>query len=195
MKGNNIKFRQNSYKSKNDNKMWVVFITIVSFILSAALLFLSKTIFDNVNYIISIIVVLIIVIVGIVFDMIGIAVAAAEETPFHAMASKKCYGAKQSIILIRNADRVANFSNDVVGDICGVISGTASALIVTQVASMNTVTDSVLFGLLMSGAVASLTVGGKALGKSFALKNSNYIIYKVSVILEFFLGKINNVKK
>ncbi len=195
MKGNNIKFRQNSYKSKNDNKMWVVFITIVSFILSAALLFLSKTIFDNVNYIISIIVVLIIVIVGIVFDMIGIAVAAAEETPFHAMASKKCYGAKQSIILIRNADRVANFSNDVVGDICGVISGTASALIVTKVASMNTVTDSVLFGLLMSGAVASLTVGGKALGKSFALKNSNYIIYKVSVILEFFLGKINNVKK
>ena len=36
-------------------------------------------------------------------------------------------------MLIRNAGKVSSFCNDVIGDISGVISGTASALIVFNI--------------------------------------------------------------
>ena len=67
---------------------------------------------------------------SIFFDIIGIAATAAEEVPFHSMASKKQDGAKWAIILIRNADRVSSFCNDIIGDICGVLSGAVSTYII-----------------------------------------------------------------
>ena len=59
------------------------------------------------------------------------AVATANEKPFHSMASRKVPGALEAIRLLRNAERVSSICNDVVGDICGVVSGSASATIAT----------------------------------------------------------------
>lgn len=185
-KNNKIKFRQNTLKTRNQNRFWVFFITAVSFVASAVLLFVSQRIFNGVSVVVAIIILFIIVLTGIVFDMIGIAVAAANETPFHAMASRKVEGAKRAIKLIRNADKVASFANDVVGDICGVISGTISALIVFRVADSFNLFDAATLGIALSGFVASLTVGGKALGKTFAIRNSCYIVYRVSLFIEIF---------
>ena len=60
---------------------------------------------------------------GIVFDIIGVAVTAADERPFHSMAAHKTPGAREALGLIRRANKVSSFCNDVVGDICGIISG------------------------------------------------------------------------
>ncbi len=185
-KNNKIKFRQNTLRTRKQNRFWVFFITAVSFVASAVLLLVSQRIFSRVSVVVAIIILFVIVLTGIVFDMIGIAVAAANETPFHAMASRKVEGAKRAIKLIRNADKVASFANDVVGDICGVISGTISALIVFRVAASFTLVDAATMGIALSGFVASITVGGKALGKPFAIRNSCYIVYRVSVFIEFF---------
>ena len=59
---------------------------------------------------------------GIFFDIIGVAVTVANEHEFHAKATKKVKGSKDSIKLIRNAPKVANICADVIGDICGVLS-------------------------------------------------------------------------
>jgi hypothetical protein len=126
--------------------------------------------------------------------LIGTAATAADEAPFHSMASRKLYGAKQAIRLIRNADKVSNFCNDVVGDICGVISGTAAALIVYGFVGEGTNAQSSIFGLSITAMVASFTVGGKSLGKAVALQNSNYIIYKVAVITHFLFGRFRFIK-
>lgn len=182
-------------KKNGTNKKWVLLTTVSSFFSSAFLLFLSQTIFEGVGIFASILVLLFFIIIGIVFDIIGTAVAAAEETPFHAMAAKKQYGAKQSVKLIRNADRVANFSNDIVGDICGVISGTVSALMVAKIADAAGIKNTSLLSMVMSGLAAALTVGGKGIGKSFAINNSNYIIYKVSIFISFFKEKLNFLQR
>jgi CBS domain containing-hemolysin-like protein len=129
--------------------------------------------------------VFVIVFTGIIFDIIGIAVTAADETPFHAMASRKYYGAGQAIKLIRNANKVSSFCNDVVGDICGIISGAAGALIVVRVSQGLRAAEAILIGLSVSGMIASLTIGGKAIGKSIAIEKSNYITYNVSVVIQF----------
>ena len=69
---------------------------------------------------------------GILFDIIGVAVTAADPRPFHSMAAHKEPGAKEALVLLRNAGRVSSVCNDVVGDICGIVSGTTTAVIVVR---------------------------------------------------------------
>jgi len=185
-----VKFKPNLLGSGGNNKKWSLIITLVSFFLSASMSVIASNILGNVGILVSFFVVFAIIVINILFDIIGTAVTAADEAPFHAMASRKVYGAKQAIKLIRNADKVSNFCNDVIGDICGVISGTASTYIVLRIAADSESLRGVVINLIMTGMVASFTVGGKAFGKSLAIENSNYIIYKVSIIINFFKLKI-----
>lgn len=185
-----IRFKINLLNTKKEHNNWSLIVTVVSFFLSVSISFISSQILENVEIAVAFLVVLGIIAVSIAFDMIGTAVTAADEAPFHAMASRKVYGAKQSIMLIRNADKVSNFSNDVVGDISGIISGTASAYIIVKIFSNSPTAQESVLGLVITGMVAALTVGGKAWGKAIAIENSNYIIYKVAVILKFIFGKI-----
>ncbi len=184
-----VRFRSSmAAGSKRKNIVWVLTITFVSFFISAVLTAASSEVLKEADILTSFLVILIIIFINIIFDIIGTAVTAAEEAPFHAMASRKLYGAKQSIKLIRNADKVSNVCNDVVGDICGIISGAAGAYIIFRIiGSRETVS---IIELSVTGMITALTVGGKALGKNIALRNSNYIIYKVSIIIRFFLDKI-----
>ena len=61
---------------------------------------------------------IIVIAIGIMFDLIGVAVTVGNEEDFHAQASKKIKGAKTSIKMIRNSAKVSNFCADVIGDIC-----------------------------------------------------------------------------
>lgn len=160
-------------------------------------LLISELVLENASNFLAFIIVFIIILIGIIFDIIGIAVTAADEAPFHALASRKYFGAKRSIKLIRNANKVSSFCNDVIGDICGIISGTAGALIVIRITVGKSALESTLYGLIMSGIIAAITVGGKAMGKTIAISNSNYIVYKVGVVLQFISDKVDiiNPKK
>lgn len=189
-----VRFRPNIVGSRKENTKWIIIITFSSFVVSAFLSFISSSVLENVNNIIALVVVLIIIFIGIIFDIIGIAVTAADEVPFHAMASRKLYGAKRAIKLIRNANKVSSFCNDVVGDICGVISGAASALIILRVTQGGASSNTIIASLVISGAVAAITIGGKAIGKTFAIGYSNYIVYKVGVIIQFVMGRISPSK-
>ncbi|MDP4182087.1 MAG: Mg2+ and Co2+ transporter CorB [Bacillota bacterium] len=185
-----IKFKPSLGRTKNKRGKWIFFISIfvASFILTGLMTVISSSILEGVNEYIALIVVLLIILTGITFDIIGMSVAAADETPFHAMASRKVSGAKQAIKLIRNADKISALCNDVIGDICGVISGSVSAYIILRLATRG---NKDIIELVITGLVASLTVCGKAFGKTIAISRSNYIVYKVSIILNFLLGRIN----
>ncbi|WHH59634.1 Mg2+ and Co2+ transporter CorB [Petroclostridium sp. X23] len=193
-KQNRIKLRNTNVGNKKVSYTWAVIIVIWTFIFSITLSYVSSSLMNNVSIGVAFFILLFIVLLGIIFDIIGIAVAAANETPFHAMASRKIAGAKQAVRLIRNAEKVSNFCNDVVGDIAGIISGATSATIVAQITTIYNIFDTVMIGLVLTGFVASLTVGGKALGKSVALSRSNYIVYKVGIIL-YYLNSFIRFKK
>ncbi len=127
--------------------------------------------------------ILVIVAVGIIADMIGLAAAAAVEAPFHAMAAKKGYAARQAIAIVHHADFVSSICSDLIGDVCGTVSGAAAAAIVFRIAVAGFRVDRDLLSVLMVSAVAALTVGGKAAGKGYALDRANYIVYRVAVFL------------
>ncbi|WP_048570797.1 hypothetical protein [Clostridium cylindrosporum] len=183
-----VKF-QSKTPDKGSNVKWVVLIFVLSFIISSTIGYVSDIFLGRVDIFIAFIILIVIILIGIIFDIIGMAVATADETPFHSMASKKIKGSKISVVLIRNAGKVSTFCNDVIGDICGIISGTTGAVIVVKIISSTTINNATILTLIISGIIASLTVGGKAIGKIFAISKSNSIVYNVAWVLESFMMK------
>ncbi len=172
-------------RSGKQQSIWAVTVTIVSFVLSISILFISTELFKKISPYWSFVVVLFIILIGVLFDIIGVAVTAADEKPFHAMASKKYAGAKQAIELIRHADKVASICNDVIGDICGVVSGTAGAAIIYRIFSGHA--QAGWFEACIGGLIAAVTVGGKAFAKKFGINNSQFILYQVGSIIAVFM--------
>lgn len=122
---------------------------------------------------------------GIVFDILGVAVTAADPRPFHSMASHKEPGAKEALNLLRNASHVSSVCNDVVGDICGIVSGTTGAIIVVRLQEALSL-RSVLVSVVITALISGLTIGGKALGKTFAMKQSTKVVYWAGRFLHIF---------
>ena len=168
-----------SKKERNKTIRWVVTIFFVTILVSGTISFASDLIMANSTMLVAFIILLAIVLIGILFDVIGVAVTSADEKPFHSMAARKVPGAQESIRLLRNAERVSSICNDVVGDICGVVSGSASATIAAQVLRNFEFTAESVIPLIMSALVAGLTVGGKAIGKTFAINSCTKIVHGV----------------
>lgn len=167
-------------KEKEHSKIkWFIEVFITTFLLSMFFSYISNNGVTRLNVISSIIILILVIAIGIIFDIIGVAVTVAKEHEFHAKATKKVDGAKASIKLIKNAAKVANICADVIGDICGVLSGAISALISAKI-SEKIGTD---LQFVISASVAAITVGGKAIGKEIANKNSTEIVHFVGIIL------------
>ena len=172
--------RNSKNKEKDHSKIkWFIQVFIITFILSICFSYISTYGVSNLNLISSIIILIAVIGVGILFDIIGVAVTVAKEEEFHAKATKKVEGAKTSLKLIKNASKVANICADIIGDVCGVLSGAVSAMIAAKLAE-NTGAN---LQFIISAIVASLTVGGKAIGKEIANKNSTKIVHFVGMML------------
>ncbi len=158
---------------------WVVTIFFTTIVISGIISLVSDEVMANSSLAVAFVILLAIILLGILFDIVGMAVATADEKPFHSMAARKVPGAHEAIRLLRNAERVSSICNDVVGDICGVVSGSASATIATLILMNVEVGWPRGVSLVMSALVAGLTVGGKAIGKTFAVNSCTQIVHLV----------------
>ncbi len=168
---------------KKNNHRWAVMVFFIAVLLSSTISFLSSTVMEDAELVEAFIVLLFIVFLGILFDIIGVAVMSASEKPFHSMAARKVPGAAEALKLLRNAEKVSNFCNDVIGDICGVVSGSASAVIAVK--ALTQVKSDMLSQLIMSALVAGVTISGKAFGKNIATSQSTNIVHIVSKIIYY----------
>jgi len=167
------------------NFRWVIKIVLISVFASMTFTLLSAEILGRAGYIVAFAVLAIFIALGILVDIIAIAVTVAPEAQLHSMAVHRELGASESLRLKKNADRVTSFCNDVVGDVTGIISGATAALIAARLMeSLNM--ENLLLSLLLTGVVAGLSVGGKALAKSFAFNNSTAIVLRVGRLINFF---------
>ena len=184
-------------KEKQKTTKWVITIFLVTILISGTISLASDAVMQRSGMVVAFIILLTIILVGIIFDIVGMAVASADEKPFHAMAARKVKGAKECIMLLRNAERVSSICNDVVGDICGVVSGSASATIAVQILNNFQFGWPDVVSLVMSSLVAALTVGGKAIGKGFAVSSCTDIVYHVGQVIYFVrnLGSFFRIQK
>jgi len=169
-------------------------IAVITFVLAAIFSSFSSSLLNNVSWIIGLIIVFFIVLIGIVFDMLGIASTAAKEAPLHAMAAEKVKGAKEAVNIYKNADKFASFCNDVIGDISGIVSGSALTIVILEITKLlqGTIETSpqIFLNVFLTSLVAALTVGGKALGKYFAINSSTQIILLAGKIIFFIQDKL-----
>jgi len=179
---------QRTKKKELINYSWIIKIVLITFIISFIFSAFSEIIIPNVTLIIGVILLIVFILIGILFDMIGVSVTASDIAPFNSMNSRKIRGADIAVMFKKNADKVSSFCNDVVGDICGIVSGSAGSIIAISIANSFNF-DKFYVMLIVTSVVASLTIGGKALGKSFAINKSNTILYKFALFVSYFYKK------
>ena len=173
---------------KDDNMKeelkWFLQVSLIAFILSIIFSFISSEAVTFLSVLPAIIVLLIVIGIGILFDIVGVAITVVKEDEFHAKATKKIKGAKTAINLIKNSSKVSNICADVIGDICGVLSGAISASISMKLMQGSNIPIDLQF--IISALVASLTIGGKALGKGYARRNSTEIVWILAKVVSKF---------
>ena len=181
----NLTKKKIKIKREKVNIKWVIEVIVITFILSFLLSFLSQKAIPNISVFWGIIITLLIVFINILFDIIGVSVTASDEKVFHSMAARKVKGAKLAVTFKKNTDKVASFLNDVIGDICGVISGACCVPIASTI-SKTTNINFLIISLLATSLVSSLTIGGKAIAKNYAINQSEIILYRFCLFITTF---------
>ncbi len=180
---------------------WPLIVLVLSFALSMTFGVLSEVALEGANIAVAIVVIIVFLFIAILTDMIGVAVTACDEKNFRAMAARKVRGAKEAIILQKNADRVSSVVADILGDICSILSGAAGAA-VSSALIMQSMSDftGIVLASLVSAVIAALLISGKAFMKRYSMNHADNIILFIGKILSFFhlaknKNKNSNLKK
>ena len=177
--------RREKIKKEIVDFKWISRLVFISFLITLGLAFVSETTVPKFNLWVGVIINLIFVVIGVIFDVVGISVTTADEKIFHSMNSRRVPGAAVAVKLKKNSEKVSTFCCDVIGDICGVISGSTAlpiALFITNMCGAN----KLLVTLLVTGVISGLTIFGKAVGKCYAINKCDIILYKFAKILSIF---------
>ena len=177
--------KKEKIKKEKIHVKWVLLIVGIAFLLSFLLSAIANLLIPNLSLIFGITLILLFIFLNILLDTIGVAVTVADEAVFHSMNSRRVKGASLAVRFKKNADRVSTFCCDVVGDVCGVISGSAGTAI-TAILVNDFHTNLLFTGLFVTAIISSLTIGGKAIGKSIAINKSDIILYEFAKVLSIF---------
>lgn len=171
---------------KKKRNLWWIKATVISLVLSAFFSYISNLVENADQLIIVIVLLAFLIISGIVFDAIGVAVTSCDVTPIISMASRKVYGAKTALNLVKNSDTVSSVCNDIIGDIFSIISGACSAALVVKITMQLTETWQIVLSIAVSAIVSALTIGGKAFMKRIAISNSKDFVMFVARVIAIF---------
>ncbi|NMA52533.1 MAG: hypothetical protein GX949_05955 [Peptococcaceae bacterium] len=177
---------------------YILLVGIGSFFLAVVFTFFSETITSRLDSIlVSTVFLIIIIFINVLADLIGTAVTTASHIPFNAKSAKKIKGAPQGLRLIRNADKVANICNDVIGDITTTVGGALGISIVIQVMQLDPQLSQFWLNILVTAIIASVIVSGKATGKKIALSRPDDVIFIAGRIVAYLedIASINPLKK
>ena len=180
-------------KARQSKQKWILTVVCLSFGLSVVMSFVTSLFVESAGLLVALLSLIVLVMIGIITDVIGTAVTSADEQPFIAMASKRILGAKQALQLIRKAERVSSILNDVVGDIVGIISGSAGSVIAVYLVSLGL--KSAIASMLITAFTSAFMIGGKAYGKGLAIANSDRIVLMVGRVMALFDQKKKTKKK
>ena len=172
-------------KKKGKKVPWSVKSLIITLILSSGFNILSELVVANLTLktiFIAYILILVIVLISIIADIIGVA---ATSCDFLAMAARKVKGAKMAVRIAKNRDVVNSVCSDIIGDICGIISGACGAAIITVMAISDSKIN-LIASVVCSTVIAALMITGKAMGKKFGLNKASQIVLGVAKVLSVF---------
>lgn len=167
--------------------VWGISVLFLSFGLTVIFSFLTELVIDeNSPAIICVVVLLVLFVLNISCDMLANAIIACKPESFLAMASNRIRGAKRAVYFCRNSSKLGSVFADVIGDICGIVSGAAGAALATIIAVSGDGYVKIITSILVSAIIGALTVGGKAMLKHFAIKYSKNIVFAFAKFTTLF---------
>lgn len=176
-------------KQKAKSRHWLWQITLLSLLLSAVFGLISELMLAHTSLCLALILIVLLVGVGVFFDIIGMAVTAGNIKSLLEQKSRGTKGVDIGISLVKNADKVSSICTDVIGDICSILSGAGgvaiSVILGTQIPGINPF----ILSIIVSAVIAAINVLIKAIGKSYAISNSDKIVLKISQILSVIIKK------
>ncbi|MDR0850298.1 MAG: hypothetical protein LBN07_02305 [Christensenellaceae bacterium] len=164
---------------------WIIKITILTLCLALFAGIISEMILSRTNMVFAVIILLIFLFVNIVFDMIGLAFAACPQDKLIDLRNQNVSGSSVALRLSGISEKVSSFCSDVVGDICGILSGAAGSAIAIKIIIRSDSLE-VLLAAGISATVAGLTVFGKALCKRLAIYKSLSVVLFVGRFISMF---------
>ena len=174
-------------KKKKKRNLWPLKAFAITLTLSAAVNAASTLVLGDASWWLATILTVVIMLLGVVFDLIGTASTACDIQPFLAMASRKVKGAKLAVKLSQKSDVVSSVCCDIVGDVCGIVSGISAATLVFSATSPSMdVKVSFLISVAIYALISTLTITLKAMGKGIAVNKANKIIFGVARALSIF---------
>lgn len=159
---------------------WAIKILILSVALSIVFGVLSQSIFPILPAFLSVFVIFFFILLSSLFDMIGVAFTAFDIQKLEKHKTKPIY--KTANKLCQNSDKISSFCADVVGDICGILSGAGG---VSLVLNLNLQNQNISFFItcFTSSVIAGLTIFLKAIMKPYAINNAETIVLKTAKVL------------
>ncbi len=182
-------------KKKKKRNVWWIKAAVISLALAAFFSFLSELTAEADHIVIILLLLAFLILASILFDAIGVAVTSCDPTPIISMASRKIYGAKTAMWLVKNSGTVSSICNDVIGDIFGIISGACSAAIVLKITLMLETDAQKWLSIVISAIVSALTIGGKAFMKNIAIENSKDFVMFVARLVAVFNSDERKIRK
>jgi CBS domain containing-hemolysin-like protein len=155
---------------------------LLTFFLSLLLTYVAEVFLQGLVVYFAFFVLLVVILIGVIADMVGFAAVAADPAPLNAKAANKVLGARQAVRMIRNADQVAVFCSDVMGDIASTLAGAMGAVIVFRLITQHHLVSN-WYTIVMTALVAAVTVCGKALGKGIALQEASEIMFRLGRVV------------
>ena len=176
--------------------LWPLKVTIITLVLSAFFSFSTEIISSKSNLVVALLICVFLILISIIFDGIGVAATNCDIKPLTSMAAKKVPGSRIAIRLVQNSEKVSSICCDVIGDICGVISGACSAAIVLRIVQYyGTTSQQLWISIAASALIAAITVGGKAIEKTIAIRNSRDLVMLTARFLALFSREERRVRK
>lgn len=182
---NKKKDKERPDKRKKKRNLWPLKAFVITLFLSATVNAASTLVLEEPEWWLATTLTVVILLLGVIFDVIGTAATSCDEGPFLSMASRKVKGAKLAVKLSKKSDVVSSVCCDIVGDICGIVSGICAAALANYTLKLNG-NASFWLSVLIYALISTLTITLKAIGKGIAVKNANKIIFGVAKTLSIF---------
>ncbi len=181
-----VKKKKHKKKHKYAWLTWGITVFFISFALTVLFSFLTEIAVKDSAAFVCVMVLFVLLILNIGCDLLANAIMSCSPEAYHAMASKKIKGAKRAVVFCRNASKLSSIFADVIGDICGIVSGAAGAALAVHLA-FNGTTGQLIASIGVSAVIGALTVGGKALFKHFAVTFNKQIVFGFARFTTFFI--------
>jgi CBS domain containing-hemolysin-like protein len=175
-----------SKKFTKTNKKWLCQIFVLSLVLSIAFSLLAQLTLSHTNLAISLILIIVLIVISVIADIVGVAVTACSVKPLLGSIEKHVFGARMGLKIVKNADKASSICSDVIGDICSILSGAGGVSITIQLSNLLPAVSGFVLALLVNAVIASLSIVGKAVGKTYALNYPFQVVLSVGKFFSIF---------